>query len=127
MDAFEHYRCRHIYLKASDEASKQAEAACHAVAGIEGILLAAPIDTSSIHLIYSLNYFSFELIIDLLGELGFECENSVLLSLRNTIYQFLEENARDNMALDTLCFEEKLPEHQDIPHQSTEKYWEDYH
>jgi hypothetical protein len=127
MDDFEHYRCRHIYLKQSDEESKQAAAACDAVAGLEGILLAAPTDTHSLHLIYSLDHISFELISDLLDELGFECEESILLSLRNTIYQFLEENARDNMDIDVANFEETSSEVHEIPHQSSDKYWEDYH
>ena len=87
MDDFEHYRCRHIYLKQSDEKSKQAEAACHKVAGIEGIILATPVDIHNIHLIYSLDHFSFELIIELLDQLGFECDNSIMISLRNTKYQ----------------------------------------
>ena len=127
MDDFEHYRCRHIYLKQSDDRPKQAAAACEAVAGIEGILLAAPIDANNIHLIYSLNHFSFEMISELLDELGFELEDSILLSLRNTIYQYLEENARDNMNIDVTEFVEKPSEEQEIPHQSPDKYWEDYH
>lgn len=127
MDDFEHYRCRHIYLKHSDQASKQAEAACNAVAGIEGILLAAPIDIHNIHLVYSLNYFSYELISNLLDELGFECEDSILLSLRNTFYQYLEDNARDNMNIEDACIKEKSSEDHEIPHQSPDKYWEDYH
>ena len=127
MDDFEHYRCRHIYLKQSDDRSKQAVAACEAFAGMEGILLAAPIDANNIHLIYSLNHFSFEMINEVLDELGFELEDSILLSLRNTIYQYLEENARDNMNIDVTEFVEKPSEEQEIPHQSPDKYWEDYH
>ena len=126
MDDFEHYRCRHIYLKQSDQESKQAEAACNAVAGMEGILLAAPIDIHNIHLIYSLNHFSFEMISDLLKELGFECEDSILISLRNTIYQYLEDNARDNMNIEVASIKEEPSEDQEIPHQSPDKYWEDY-
>lgn len=62
MDDFEHYRCRHIYLQQSDEASKQAE-----------------------------------------------------------------ENARDNMGSDVASFEATASEDHKIPHQSPDKYWEDYH
>ena len=64
---------------------------------------------------------------ELLDELGFECESSILLSLRNSIYQYLEDNARDNMDIDVTSFEEKLPGDQEIPHQSPDKYWDDYH
>ncbi len=127
MDDFEHYRCRHIYMKQCDEKSKQAEAACHKVAGIEGIILATPVDILNIHLIYSLDHFSFELIIELFDELGFDCDESILLSLRNAIYQYLEENARENLDFDITRFDHKSPKNQKIPPQSPDKYWEDYH
>lgn len=91
------------------------------------MLLAAPTGIYSMHLIYSLDHISFELISDLLDELGFECEDTILLGLRNTIYQFLEENARDNMGIDVASFEATSSEDHKIPHQSPDKYWEDYH
>jgi len=127
MDDTDHYRCRLIYLTEVADQSKQADAACDALAGIEGILLAAPVDQYSIHLIYSLDHLSFELIIDLLNELGFEVDDSILLTLQKTIYQYLDTNARENMHIDVGQFEEKPTEIPEIPHQSSDKYWEDYH
>ena len=125
MEDTDHYRCRLIYLRQTTEQSKQAEAACDRLAGIEGILLAAPADEHSIHLIYSLDHLSFELIIDLLNELEFEVDDSILLTLQKTIYQYLDTNARENMHIDVSQFEqEQTPE---IPHRSSDKYWEDYH
>jgi hypothetical protein len=126
MEDTDHYRCRLIYLRQSADPSKQAEAACDRLAGIEGILLAAPSDPYSIHLIYSLDHLSFELIIDLLNELQFEMDDSILISLQKTIYQYLDTNARENMHVDVTQFEEDQEETPEIPHQ-TEKYWEDYH
>ena len=127
MDDTDHYRCRLIYLTETADQSKQADAACDALAGIEGVLLAAPVDQYSIHLIYSLDHLSFELIIDLLNELGFEVDDSILLTLQKTIYQYLDTNARENMHIDVGHFEEKPTEIPEIPHQSPDKYWEDYH
>lgn len=129
MDDTDQYRCRLIYLKHTDDITKQAEAACEAVAGIEGIILAAPSDRHSVHLIYSLNNLSFELLTDLLNELGFELDNSILLSLRNTIFKFLETNVRDNMHIDVTKFQEDSDEDESagIPQQSSDKYWKDYH
>ena len=97
------------------------------LAEVEGILLAAPFDSCSIHLMYSLNQISLELVTDLLDELGFELDNSILVTVRKTIYQFLDANARDNMHLDLASFQEKPDETPEIPHQSSEKYWDDYH
>ena len=123
----DHYRCRLIYLRHSDDLSRQAEAACDKLAGIEGILLAAPADQYSIHLIYSLDHLSFELVVDLLNELGFEMDDSILLALKKTIYQYLDTNARENMQIDVTQFEEEPADTPDVPQQSSEKYWEDYH
>ena len=106
MEDAEHYRCRLIYLKPANETNKQAQAACDALAGIDGILLAAPFSEHGVHIIYSLNQRSFELITDLLNELGFDMDDSILISLRNTIYCFLEDNARDNMHIDVTEFQE---------------------
>jgi len=127
MEDTDHYRCRLIYLRQTADLSKQADAACDTLAGIEGILLAAPADLHSIHLIYSLDYLSFELIIDLLDELGFEMDHSILLVLQKTIFQYLDTNARENMHIDVSEFKQEPMETPEIPHESSEKYWEDYH
>ena len=127
MEDTDHYRCRLIYLQDTADPLKQAEAACKTLAGIEGILLAAPADQHSIHLIYSLDHLSFELIVDLLSELEFEMDDSILLTLQKTIYQYLDTNARENMHIDVTQFEEEPAQSHEIPHESSEKYWEDYH
>ena len=127
MEDTDHYRCRLIPLRQTADAAKQAEAACNALAEIEGVLLAAPADSCSIHLIYSLDQMSLELITDLLDELGFELDNSIMVTVRKTIYEFLDENARENMHIDVASFEEENHEVADLPHASSDKYWEDYH
>ena len=73
----------------------QADAACEALVNIDGILLASSFDEHGVHIIYSLDKLSFEIVIELLGELDFEMDDSFLISLRNTIYCFLEDNARE--------------------------------
>jgi hypothetical protein len=127
MEDTDHYRCRLIYLKPDDNPAHQATAACDALAGIDGILLAAPFDSCSIHIIYSLDKLSFELIIGLLTELGFEMDDSILISVRNTIFGFLEDNARDNMHIDVTNFEIEENESAEIPQPDSERYWKDYH
>ena len=127
MEDTDHYRCRLIYLRPDADLSKQAKAACDKLAGIEGILLAAPADQHSIRLIYSLDHLSFELVVDLLDELGFDMDDSILLTLKKTIYCFLDTNARENMHIDVTQFEKEPTDTPDVPQQSSEKYWEDYH
>lgn len=127
MEDADRYRCRHIYLKQSDDPTLQAHAACAALANLEGILLAAPHSEHSVHIIYSLDTLSFEIVIELLGELNFEMDNSFLMSLRNTIYCYLEDNARDNMQVDAPEDPQNDADNPDIPQQDNDHYWEDYH
>jgi hypothetical protein len=128
MDDADRYRCRRIDLKQSDNPAYQAEAACDALTNIEGILLAAPFSTHCIHIIYSLDKLTFEIVVELLDELEFETDKSLLLSLRNTIFCFLEDNARDNMHIDVTEFQQDESETPDTPQQlDDEKYWDDYH
>jgi hypothetical protein len=127
MDDADRYRCRHISLKQSDNPANQADAVCAALASIDGILLAAPFSEDSVHIIYSLDKLSFEIVVELLSELDFEMDDSFLISLRNTIFGFLEDNARDNMHIDVTEFQQEDSTSPEIPHQDNDKYWDDYH
>ena len=126
MEDPDHYRCRLIYLKQYGNPQRQAIAACDALTSIEGILLAAPFDEHSIHIIYCLDTLTFELIIGLLDELKFELDDSMLIALRNTIYGFLEDNARENMNIDVTGFQLEQHEHLEKSDLESDKYWEDY-
>lgn len=127
MEDADRYRCRHIYLKQSDDPALQAQAACAALINLEGILLAAPHTEYSVHIIYSLDQLSFEIVIELLGELDFEMDNSFLMSLRNTIYCYMEDTARDNMEIEHPADKHSDGDNSEIPHQDKDQYWEDYH
>ena len=90
-------------------------------------MLAAPFNAHCIHIIYSLDKLSFEIVIELLDELEFETDKSLLVSLRNTIFCFLEDNARDNMQVDVTEFQQDDSDSPDTPQQQDdEKYWDDY-
>lgn len=127
MEDADRYRCRHIYLKQSNDPALQAEAACAALAHVEGILLAAPHSENCLHIVYSLDELTFEIVIDLLGELEFELDNNFLRSLTNTIYSFLEDNARDHMPNEAGDSHASTDEHPEIPHPDNDQYWKDYH
>ena len=127
MEEADHYRCRRVYLKPSDKPEFQAPAAFEALANIEGILLAAPHDEHSAHIIYCLDQLSLEIIIDLLRELDFELDDSFLLSLRNTIFCFLEDNARDSLHVEEGGEPHGDSDTPEIPHRDKDQYWEDYH
>ena len=124
MEEAEQYRCRLVKLQPDDNPDFQAAAACEILADLDGILLAAPFSLHSIHIIYALDKLTYEIIIELLRELHFSPAESILVNLRNSIYGYLDENARSNLHLDISEFqqEEEMP---DAPDDS-EKYWEDY-
>lgn len=126
MEDADQYRCRHIYLKQSDNPDLQAEAACAALTNIEGILLASAHSEFSVHIIYSLDQLSFEIVIELLDELNFEMDNSFLMSLRNTIYCYMEDTARDNREFEHPEDHHAEGENSEKPHEDKDQYWEDY-
>jgi len=124
MEEATQYRCRLVNLKPNDDPNYQADAACEVLANIDGIVLAAPFSQHSVHIIYSLDTLTFEIIIELLDELSFELQDSILITLRNTIYCYLEDNARANMHLDVTEFQE--PDENQAAAEDSDKYWEDY-
>ena len=65
--------------------------------------------------------------VDLLVELDFELDSSFLISIRQTIYGYLEDNARDKLQLDTEAADKEEADVSDIPQQDNDQYWEDYH
>lgn len=127
MEEADRYRCRYVHLKQSSDPAFQAAAACDALAHIDGILLAAPHGEHSVHIVYSLDELSFEIVIELLTELDFELDNSFLTSLRNTIYCYLEDNARDHIADENPDESAEERESAELPHRDKEQYWDDYH
>ena len=127
MEDADRYRCRRIYLKQSDDPACQAHAACEVLVEIDGILLASPVGNHGAHIIYSLDKLSFEIVTDLLAELDFEMNDSLLVTLRNTIFCFLEDNARDNMQIDVTQFQRGDSEIEELMQPDSNQYWEDYH
>lgn len=128
MEEADRYRCRRIFLKSNGDPAHQAKAACEALANVDGILLAAPHGNASVHIIYSLDKLSFEIINDLLHELEFETESSLLIRVRDTIFCYLEDNARGDRPFDITEFElDDDDESPAVPQQDEDKYWDDYH
>lgn len=126
MEEADRYRCRRIYLKQSDDPARQAEGACAALTNIDGILLAAAHGENCVHIIYSLDELTYDIVVELLAELNFEIDNSFLLSIRDTIYGYLEDNARDHLHIDDAEQPQDDSDSPEIPHQDNDQYWEDY-
>ena len=85
MEEATQYRCRLVNLKPSDDPNYQADAACEVLANIDGILLAAPFSKHSVHIIYSLDNLTIEIISARVHERRFELQDSILITQRQTI------------------------------------------
>lgn len=125
MDEASHIRKRLVCLQRSGD-DTQAEQACAALRGIKGVLEVQPVNRYRLQLTYSLEYLTFELIEDLLRELGFFLDNSIFSYVRRTVYQYLEDTAREKIQVDEdkhslVCQieSETLPD-------EPEKYWNNY-
>lgn len=120
-----HIRTRLVCLTPNGN-KKQAADACAALLAIKGVHNAKPVKSHRLSLTYSLEHLTFELIEDLLKELGFYLDNSVLSIIRRNIFQYLEDNAREKIHTDEE--DQKLICHastEEIPHEP-EKYWNNY-
>ena len=121
------YICRRKVCLADNGDQALATEACAALLGIQGVFGAVPISPTSLELSYSIKHLSFDLIEELLKELGFYLDNSVMAILRRNIYQYLEDNLRERLRVDEegqalACDAESPQEEGPEP----EKYWSNY-
>lgn len=124
MDQNEYIRTRNVCLKKTTDG--QASRACTILQNVNGIVHVSPINKHRIKLTYTLELLSFELIEDLLKELGFDLDLSIPAYLRRYYYQYVEDNLREDLEVN----EEKhelvcsLDEHDA---NGKEEYWDQYH
>jgi hypothetical protein len=109
-----------------DEQQSTAMEACVALRSIQGVHDAQVISDHRLSLTYSLEHLSFELVEELLRELGYFLDDSMFSKVRRTIYQYLEDNVREKLHVD----EEKqalvCEIDAELPHDEPEKYWNNY-
>jgi hypothetical protein len=123
----QNYLRKRMICLACNGSQAQAEEACKALSSIKGVHLAEPVNRKRITLIYSLEYLTFELIESLLRELGYQLDNNVIALIRRSIYQYLEDTAREKMQVEgqdqqvLVC---NIDE--ELPHDEPEKYWNNY-
>jgi len=116
-------RTRSVCLKKMPEG--QSERVCSLLKSLNGVECATPISKHRLKLTYSLELLTFELIEDLLIELGFKLDRSIPASLRRYYYQYVEDNVREKHHIN----EEK---HQLVCHldhddsKTPVQYWDQY-
>ena len=125
MDDQLHIRKRMICLARNGDPSQAAEA-CAALRSIKGVHEAYPISHYRLSLTYSLQDLTFELIENLLKELGFYLDDSVFAIIRRNIYQYLEDNAREKIHVDEEKQKLLCDVDAELPQEEPEKYWHNY-
>ena len=125
MDDDIHIRERKSCLAQNGEETQAADA-CAALRGIKGVYDAQPVSSSRLTLSYSLKHLTFELIEELLKELGFYLDDSIPAVIRRNIYQYLEDNAREG--IEVIEEDQTLACDIDpkIPHEEQDEYWNNY-
>lgn len=125
MDAHEHIRKRTVCLS---RASGQplAPGACQALQDVSGVIDAHPVGPNRIALSYSLQHLTFDLVEGLLTELGYPLDPSWMAYIRRSIYQYLEDNAREKLKIQSgeqklLCEVEPS-----LAEQEPDRYWNNY-
>lgn len=98
MDSESFFRTRNICL-AKTESDGTAIKVCAILQGIKGVSHASPINKHRIKLCYSLEFLSFELIEELLKELGYGLDYSLPAYLRRYYYQYTEDNVRESLKI----------------------------
>jgi len=117
-------RTRSVCLKKIAEG--QSECVCSLLKSLNGVECATPISKHRLKLTYSLELLTFELIEDLLIELGFKLDRSIPASLRRYYYQYVEDNVREKHHIN----EES---HHLVCHlnhgnsKNSVRYWDQYH
>jgi hypothetical protein len=78
---------------------QQAQGAMLVLADVEGVLAVSIPDpaVNILHIRYDLSLISLCIVEDLLSELGFHLDNSLMSKLKRALYYFIEENELENL------------------------------
>lgn len=79
---------------------QQAHSASLLLTDVEGIELLRPTDPYVLQLSYDITHINLKLIEDVLVDLGYHLDNSLMVKLKRSLYYFTEEVERANLGLD---------------------------
>lgn len=87
--------------------TSQAHSACLILSDVEGIHRVQPLDPYVLHVSYDVSCFTLKIIEDVLVELGFHLDNSLMYKLKRALYDYAEETQRANLGLEESCCPDK--------------------
>jgi len=88
---------------------QQAHSASLILSDVEGVHLLRPHDSYLLHISYDISCLNLNLIEDVLVDLGFHLDNSLMVKLMRALYYYTEEAERANLGLDACgCSDRKV-------------------
>jgi hypothetical protein len=79
---------------------QQAQTASLLLSDVEGMHLLRPHDSYLLHVSYDITCLNLNLIEDVLVDLGFHLDNSLMMKLKRALYYYTEEVERANLGID---------------------------
>lgn len=79
---------------------QQAYSASLLLSDVEGVQLLRPHDAYLLHVSYDITCLNLSLIEDVLIDLGFHLDNSLIVKLKRALYYYTEEVERANLGID---------------------------
>lgn len=86
---------------------QQAHSASLVLADVEGIEIIRPQNPFLLHISYDLTYLNLKLIEDVLIDLGYHLDNSLMVKLKRALYYYTEEVERANLGIEESGFADK--------------------
>jgi hypothetical protein len=84
-----------------------AHSACLVLKDIEGILQVQPVESLQLQLSYDVSRICLSIIDEVLVELGFHLDNTLIHKLKRALYYYTEETQRANLGLEGTCCADK--------------------
>ena len=78
----------------------QAHSASLLLADLEGVHRVVPLDPHVMQISYDVSHLTLHMLEEVLNELGFHLDNSLMVKLRRALYYYTEETQRANLGLD---------------------------
>ena len=80
--------------------TQQAHSASLMLSDVDGVHLVRPHDSYLLHLSYDITLLNLNLLEDVLIDLGFHLDNSLMTKLKRALYYYTEEVERANLGID---------------------------
>ncbi len=87
--------------------TQQAHTASLMLSDVEGVQLLRPRDSYLLHISYEITALNLKLIEDVLIDLGFHLDNSLIVKLKRALYYYTEEVERANLGIDECGFADR--------------------